>query len=180
MKWLSRKILIARGWRFVGAVPDESKYVAVGFPHTSNWDFFVYLAVMDHFEIRARFLAKEGLFRGPLGWLMRRWGGISIGTATELVAAAVASFESHDEMVLVIAPEGTRSKTKAWKSGFWRIADAADVPVVMGFVDGETKRAGLGPAARIDGDPERWIGLAADFYEDKNGLEPRNRSPVVL
>lgn len=182
MKWLSRKILTTMGWRFVGAVPDLPKFVIVGFPHTSNWDFFVFLAVMDQFKIRARFLAKEGLFRGPLGWLMRRWGGIPVDTegATALVETAVSSFEHYDKLVLVIAPEGTRSRADAWKTGFWRIADGADVPVVMGFVDRASKHAGLGPAARIDGDPQRWIGLAAGFYADKNGLKPENRSPVAL
>jgi len=170
------------GWRFVGAVPDSSKFVIVGFPHTSNWDFFVFLAVVDHFKIRARFLAKEGLFRGPFGSIMRHWGGISVDTegATALVDTAVASFDDHDEMVLVIAPEGTRSRAEAWRTGFWRIADAADVPVVMGFVDRSTKRAGLGPSARIEGDPERWIRRAADFYADKKGLKSQNRGPVTL
>ncbi len=180
MKWLSRRFLIARGWRFSGAIPDEPKYVIIGFPHTSNWDLFVFLAVMDHFQIRARFLAKDGLFKGPLGWLMRRWGGISVGTSTALVDIAVASFEAEDEMVLVIAPEGTRARTDAWRSGFWRIADAADVPVVMGFVDGATRRVGLGPAVRVGGDPGRWMDRAGHFYADKNGLKPHNRGAVTL
>jgi 1-acyl-sn-glycerol-3-phosphate acyltransferase len=180
MKWLSRRFLIARGWRFIGTVPDLPKYVIVGFPHTSNWDFFVFLAVMDHFGIRGRFLAKQGLFKGPLRWLMRRWGGIPVGTSTALVDIAVASFEAQDQMVLVIAPEGTRSRTDAWKSGFWRIADAAEVHVVMGFIDGGTRRAGLGPAERIDGDPERWMALANHFYADKSGLRPHNRGAVTL
>jgi 1-acyl-sn-glycerol-3-phosphate acyltransferase len=135
---------------------------------------------MDHFGIQGRFLAKEGLFKGPLGWLMRRWGGISVGASAALVDIAVASFEAQDQMVLVIAPEGTRSRADSWKSGFWRIADAAEVPVVMGYVDGETRRAGLGPAVGIDGDPERWMGLAGDFYAGTNGLRPHNRGAVTL
>ena len=83
-------------------------------------------------------------------------------------------------MYLVIAPEGTRGVADAWKSGFWRIADAADIPVVMGFIDGVTKTTGLGPSALIDGDPSAWIEQASVFYEDKRGVDPKNRTPVVL
>jgi 1-acyl-sn-glycerol-3-phosphate acyltransferase len=170
------------GWTFTGTAPESPKSVVVGFPHTSNWDFFVYLAVMDHVGVRSKFLAKRGLFVGPLGWLMRRWGGIPVDRAsgTVLVDTAIASFESHDELVLVIAPEGTRAAAATWKSGFWRIADAADVPVVMAFIDGESKTAGFGPAVRIAGDPQAWIDQAATFYEDMTGLRPGNRGPVSL
>lgn len=156
--------------------------VVVGFPHTSNWDFFVYLAVMDHFGLRSKFLAKRELFKGPLGWILGRWGGIPVDRAggATLVETAISSFEGHDELVLVIAPDGTRSRSESWKSGFWRIADAADVPVVLAFVDGETRSAGFGPAVRIAGDPESWILQAVRFYEDKRGLKPRNRGPVAI
>lgn len=182
MKWFSHKILLLFGWEFTGSVPDSRKMVVVGFPHTSNWDFFVYLAVMEHLHLRSRFLAKRGLFVGPVGWLLRRWGGIPVdrsGGAT-LIETAVASFMSEEEMVLVIAPEGTRGRTERWKSGFWRIAEAAGVPVVMAFVDGKTKTAGFGPAAMIDGDADQWIADAADFYAEFNGLKPHNRGPVAL
>ncbi len=170
------------GWTFLGSAPESSKVVVIGFPHTSNLDFLVYLAIMDHFGLRSKFLAKRGLFKGPFGWLLRRWGGIPVDRSrgATLVETAIASFASHDELVLVMAPEGTRARTGAWKSGFWRIADGANVPVIMGFVDGATKTAGFGPAVFIDGDPEGWIVAAAEFYEDKKGLKPGNRSPVTL
>lgn len=182
MKWLSRKILELMGWTFLGSAPRSPKVVVVGFPHTSNLDFFVYLGLMDHFGVRSKFLAKRGLFKGPFGWLLRRWGGIPVdrSAGATLVETAIASFASHDELVLVMAPEGTRSRTDEWKSGFWRIADGANVPVVMAFVDGASRTAGFGPAVCIDGDPDAWIIGAADFYEDKMGLRPENRGPVVL
>lgn len=182
MKWLCEKLLLLFGWRFEGGLPDEPRMVVVGFPHTSNWDFFIFLAALRYFDMRVRFLAKAPLFRGPLGWLMRRWGGIPVETSAhhDLVATVVSAFEEHGEMILVIAPEGTRARTDVWKSGFWRIATAADVPVVMAFIDGGTKRVGLGPSRRIDGDPQRWMDGAADFYVDKRGLKPQNRGPVTL
>lgn len=156
--------------------------VMVGFPHTSNWDFFVYLGLMEHLGLRSKFLAKRSLFVGPFGWLLRRWGGIPVDRSggTALVDTAVASFESHDALILVIAPEGTRERSDGWKSGFWRIADAAGVPVIMAFVDGKTRTTGIGPVVMIDGDPGAWIDVAARFYDDKQGLRPENRSPVRL
>jgi 1-acyl-sn-glycerol-3-phosphate acyltransferase len=182
MKWMSRKILGLMGWTFEGTVPDVPKMIVVGFPHTSNWDLFVYFAVMDHFGVQSRFLIKKGVFKGPLGWMLRRWGGIPVdrSVGADIVGTAVAAFASHDELVLVIAPEGTRAQTEVWKSGFWRIADEADVPVVMAFVDGETKTAGFGPAVKVDGDPAAWIAQASAFYDRINGLKAENRSNVAL
>lgn len=182
MKWMSWRILRLMGWTFEGTVPDCQKMVVVGFPHTSNWDLFVYFAVMHHFGLRSKFLIKKSVFKGPVGWLLHRWGGIPVdrSAGADIVETAVAAFDGHDELVLVIAPEGTRTRADGWKSGFWRIADAANVPVVMAFVDGETKTTGFGPAVMVDGDPEAWIADAADFYARINGLKPANRSVVAL
>lgn len=168
-------------WVIEGSVPDEPKLVVIGYPHTSNWDFFVFLAVVGHFGLDVRFLAHEGLFVGPFGWLLHRWGAIPVQSgAGSVVATAVASFDRSDSLFLVLAPEGTRAGGSEWKSGFWRIADAADVPVLMGFVDRDTKRMGFGPAVKIDGDAEDWMEQARVFYGDKRGLKPENRGPLKL
>jgi 1-acyl-sn-glycerol-3-phosphate acyltransferase len=182
MKWLSEICFRLAGWTFVGRVPDdEPKLIAIGYPHTSNWDFFVYLAIAGHFGIKTRFLMHEGLFVGPLGWLLRRWGGIPVqGGAKAIVSTMVSTFKATDGLVLAIAPEGTRAGGSAWKSGFWRIADGADVPVIMGFVDGNAKQMGFGPCLRVNGDPEAWMGQARAFYADKQGLKRQNRGPIEL
>jgi len=169
------------GWAIVGSVPDEPKFVVIAYPHTSNWDFFVFLAITGHFDLNVRFLAHEGLFIGPFGWLLRRWGAIPVqGGAKSIVARAAAAFDEADSLILTIAPEGTRAGGSSWKSGFWRIADAADVPVVMGFVDRDTKRMGFGPAVKVDGDIDAWMEQARIFYDDKQGLKPQNRGPLEL
>lgn len=167
------------GWVIEGNVPDEPKLVIIGYPHTSNWDLFVFLAVVGHFGLKVRFLAHDGLFVGPFAWLLRRWGAIPVqGGKSSVVATAAALFDQSDSLLPVLAPEGTRASESAWKSGFWRIADAADVPVLMGFVDRKTKRMGFGPALRIDGNAEGWMDQARAFYEDKRGLKPQNRGPL--
>jgi len=181
MRWLSEAYFRLTGWTFAGSVPDEPKLVVIGYPHTSNWDFFAYLAVVGHFGLKTSFLMHEGLSVGPLGWLLRRMGGIAAqGGSKQVVATMVETFKKVDEVVLVIAPEGTRAGGSTWKSGFWRIADGADVPVLMGFVDRKTKQLGFGPCRRIDGDPERWMNEARAFYTDKTGLKPQNCGPLEL
>jgi 1-acyl-sn-glycerol-3-phosphate acyltransferase len=181
VKWLSETYFRFRGWVIVGSVPDEPKFVIVAYPHTSNWDFFVFLAIVGHFGLDVRFLAKRGLFVGPFGWLLHRWGAIPVEEGVgSPVATLVEAFERADRLILALAPEGTRAGGSAWRSGFWRIADAADVPVLMGFVDRETKRMGFGPALKVDGDAARWIEQARVFYEDKRGLKPQNRGPLEL
>lgn len=181
MKWLSEMYFRLTGWVIEGSVPDEPKLVVIAYPHTSNWDFFVFLAIVNHFDLDVRFLAHEGLFVGPFGWLLHRWGAIPVhGGAEPVVTTLVESFDRADSMLLVLSPEGTRSAGSPWRSGFWRIADAADVPVLMGFVDGATKRMGFGPALKVDGDAAGWMEQARVFYEDKRGLKPRNRGPLEL
>ena len=107
MKWLSETYFRLTGWEIVGSAPDEPKFVAIGYPHTSNWDFFVYLAVIGHFGLKMRFLMHEGLFVGPLGWLFRQWGGIPVQGGTKaIVGTLVAAFNEADVLRLAVAPEG--------------------------------------------------------------------------
>lgn len=169
------------GWVIEGTVPNEPKLVVIAYPHTSNWDFFVFLAVIGHFDLDVRFLAHEGLFVGPFAWLLRRWGAIPVqGGGKSVVARAAAAFDRSDSLLLALAPEGTRAGGSPWRTGFWRIANAADVPVLMGFVDRDTKRMGFGPALKIDGDVDGWMERARIFYADKRGLRPENRGPLEL
>ena len=183
MGWMAERCFLLAGWQFVGSVPDVPKAVAVGYPHTTNWDFLVFLAVVHHFRLRVVFFAHRGLFVGPFGWILRRMGAIPVqgeASGPSVVADAVRRFAEADEMILAIAPEGTRAADARWHSGFWRIADGADVPVLMGFVDRPTKQLGLGPCLRIDGDPARWMDHARAFYEDKQGLRPERRGRLEL
>jgi 1-acyl-sn-glycerol-3-phosphate acyltransferase len=182
MSWIAYRYLLLRGWKFIGEAPSEPKAIIIAAPHTSNWDFLIFLAVAKHFKLDVGFLGKDALFKGPLGVLMRSWGGVPVDRSkpNALVASVEAHYRNNERALLVITPEGTRGKAKLWKSGFWRIADALDVPVVMGFVDGESKTTGFGPSLRIDGDPNAWMDKAREFYADKMGLRPAKRGPMRL
>ena len=183
MGWIAERLFLLTGWSFVGSFPDVPKAVVVGYPHTTNWDFLVFLAAVRHFCLRVVFFAHSGLFVGPVAWVLRAMGGIPVQgemKAQSVIDLAVARFAATDEMILAIAPEGTRAADAVWRSGFWRIADAADVPVVMGFVDRSTKQIGFGPSKPIEGDPQAWMASAREFYADKHGLRPERRGKLRL
>lgn len=182
MRWLSMRVIRLLGWEFEGSLPGHPKMVVIGAPHTSNWDFFLFLAALAHEDVDVRFLAAEGLFVGPVGWFLRRIGGIAVDQqgSQEVVRTVAESFDEAEAMILAVAPEGTRSAASHWRSGFWRIADAAGVPVAMVSVDGATKRIIFGPAHRIEGDPHAWMDRARSFYDGVGGLRPENAGAVRL
>jgi len=143
-------------------------------PHTSNWDFPLTLAIARVSGVRIRWLGKEELFRGPMGPVMRRLGGVSIDRSAPqgTVAALAEEFTKRDDLVLVVPAEGTRSKTEYWKSGFYRIAEAAGVPIVCAFVDRSTRTGGFGPVFGPSGDLRADMDVIRDFYRGKVGLKP--------
>jgi 1-acyl-sn-glycerol-3-phosphate acyltransferase len=120
------------GWRFEGALPDLPRFVAVVAPHTSNWDFPIGVAVMLALGVRVRWLGKHSIFRGPFGTLLRWLGGIPVrrGERSGAVDAAVAAFRTDSQLVLALAPEGTRRRVATWKTGFYTVAEQAGVPIV--------------------------------------------------
>jgi len=129
---LGRLVLRLIGWRFEGEVPDVGRAVMIVAPHTSNWDFPVGLAAKFALRLRVNWLGKHTLFRHGLARIWRPLGGIPVDrrAATGVVGAVLAEFRNRDRLLLGIAPEGTRKKVPQWKSGFYRIAQAAGVPIV--------------------------------------------------
>ncbi len=160
--WLFR----LRGWRLEGGKPDAKRYVIIGAPHTSNWDFVFFLGTTHHFGISPRFMGKASLFRWPLRRFMFDMGGVPVDRSKRgnYADAMVAEFASHDEFALVIAPEGTRSHVGKWRSGFWHIANEAQVPLVLAWVDNKNMSGGLGPAIMPSGDFAADMERIAEFY----------------
>jgi 1-acyl-sn-glycerol-3-phosphate acyltransferase len=156
--WFGRLMLSLAGWRIEGALPDVPKMVLIVVPHTSNWDFPVGLMAKFALRLGARFLAKQTLFWWPFGVFLRFVGGIAVNRsdAGAVVARAAQVFGERAQLVLVITPEGTRSRVERWKSGFHRIARAAGVPIALAVFDYHAKVVRLGPGfaatADYDGD----------------------------
>jgi 1-acyl-sn-glycerol-3-phosphate acyltransferase len=179
---LARRILRTTGWKVQGEPPPDAVAVLVAAPHTSNWDFAVMLLLSRAFGIQAKFLAKQELFRGPLGPFMRWTGGISIDRENPagVVEQLVEHASSADRFQLVIAAEGTRKPKQYWKSGFYRLAEQADLPICLGFVDGPSRTMGYGPTFRPSGDVRADMAMVRAFYADKRGINPENRTEPRL
>jgi len=171
---VGRSLFSAMGWRIEGEFPPQPKLVAIVAPHTSNWDFIVGILAVFAIGIRARFIAKHQLFKPPLGWLMRWFGGIPVNREAPqgMVPQAVAAIERTQSVFLAITPAGTRSSSKPWKSGFYRIAVAARVPIMPIAFDGEHKTIRLFPAFAPSGDYEADLPKLRAYFEGVRGIKP--------
>lgn len=173
-KWLARAFLGITGWKLEGVKPSVGKFVLVAAPHTSNWDLAYMLALSVLCDIKLQWMGKHVLFRPPLGWLMRPLGGIPVvrHRAGNLVEELATRFKESESLALVVPAEGTRSRAPHWKSGFYHIARAADVPVLLGYLDYPRKRGGFGPALELSGDVSADMDEIRSFYADKIGKYP--------
>lgn len=156
--------------------------VLIGAPHTSNWDFVLMLGIAWRLEIPVRWLGKESLFAGWHGPIMRRLGGIPVDRADagRIVAEIVARVHAGEVFGLVVTPDGTRGGNPYWKSGFYRIAREAGMPVTLGYVDRTTMTTGLGPTLELTGDVPADMDRIRAFYADKSGLRPELRTEPRL
>ena len=179
---LARLGLKLAGWRCDGKLPELKKFVCIAAPHTSNWDFPVMMAFAFAFEARAHWLGKDALFRGPGYYLFRWLGGIPVDRSQNsgLVAQAVQAFASNEFLMLAVPPEGTRSRAAGWRSGFYRIAQAAGVPIVMGYVDFERRIGGIGPVLEPCGDMDADMAAFRAFYGGVRGKYPQLETDVCI
>ncbi len=168
-------ILARCGWRLAGTFPDLPQVVLIAAPHSSWWDGLWGMLFKVALGLDLSFMGKRELFVGPLGWLLRRLGGIPIERAAAhgLVEQMSAKFRSQPRLWLGIAPEGTRKRVTKWKTGFWHIAHAAGVPILPIAFDYGTRRIVIGepftPTAHVDAD----IAALRAFYAPFHG---RNRN----
>ncbi|HSO50999.1 MAG TPA: 1-acyl-sn-glycerol-3-phosphate acyltransferase [Acidimicrobiia bacterium] len=182
MTWLAEKWLKLRGWRFVGDMPDLDQMVLIGAPHTTNWDFIVYLGAIRHWRISPRYIAKHTLFRWPFGAFFRRFGGIPVDRTRGggLVGQVTAAFRESERMILVMAPEGTRSAAPYWKSGFVKIAADAGVPIVPVYINFPRKEVVVGSPIHFTGDEKQLMDELRVFFQAGVGKHPEGAGPVRL
>ncbi len=168
---LSKGVLRAAGWRLEGEAPKADRYVMIAAPHTSNWDGVLLLLMANVLDIPLYWFGKNTLFRFPLGIFMRYMGGIPVDRSKkgDLVARMSKVFQTQKHMVLVVPPEATRSRVERWKTGFYRIAESAGVPIGLGYLDWGTKTGGVGPLFEPTGALEEDIESIRGFYVDFAG-----------
>lgn len=178
----SRFILRLIGWRTHVIPPHTSRYVLIGAPHTSNWDFAIALLFISAEDVPMRIMGKDNLFRWPLGIFMRSLGLLPVNRRerTNLVDQVAAKFAEHEDLIIGIAPEGTRKKTFEWRTGFYYIALKAKVPIVMAYLDYKNKVCGLGPGLMPTGDIQADFKIIRDFYAGIVGKHPENQSEIVI
>ncbi len=178
--WLVYRVVTAFGWRYAGKLPDIPKMIVAGAPHTTNWDFILFLGALRHFDIKVRYLGKHTLFRWPFGYFFRAFGGVPVdrSRAGGVVAQVKEAFDEQDEMILVVAPEGTRRAAPFWRSGFVKIAEGVGVPVVFAGIDFPRKTVTIGPAVSYEGDLTGFMDQARAFYKGKEGLKAEYQGPV--
>lgn len=180
---LGRLWLLLNGWRVEGSLPpDAQRVVFIAAPHTSNWDLPYMLAVASVLGIRMGWMGKKTIFRAPFGGLMRWLGGVPVDRSAPhgLVAQMAAEFAARERFALAIPPEGTRGRRPHWKSGFYRIALAAQVPIACGFLDYKRRCGGIGPVFMPSGDASADMARIAAFYADVTGRYPEHFGPVRL
>jgi 1-acyl-sn-glycerol-3-phosphate acyltransferase len=164
------------GWSYEGNFPDEPKFIIAVVPHTSNVDFPVGLNVLLSMGLRLEFMGKKSLFWEPQGTILRWFGGVPIDrdAAGGAVGSAIEQFNQRDKFVLVITPEGTRGKVDKWKTGFYRIANGAGIPIVPVGFDYGAKTIRIGSPLWPSGDMEADFAKLREFYEDIEARYPEN------
>ena len=179
---LGRGWLRINGWQFKGDLPDTGRFMLVCAPHTSNWDFVYLLAVMFIMRIKVSWMGKHTLFKKPFGGFMRWLGGIPIDRRSShgVVDQIADHFAADENLIIAIAPAGTRKFTDHWKSGFYHIAHKAQVPLLLGFLDYENKIAGTGPAFVPSGNVTEDMDKVRAFYGDIRGANPEDESTIIL
>jgi 1-acyl-sn-glycerol-3-phosphate acyltransferase len=162
------------GWRVVGEFPDVAKLVLIAAPHSSNWDVVWGLLVKVGLRLNVHFIGKREAFFWPLGAMLRSFGGIPIDrkAAQNVVESMKQEFAQRERFWMAIAPEGTRKHVKKWKSGFWRIAREAGVPILPVYFHYPERTIGFGPVIQPSDDLDADMARIREFYRPWRG---RNR-----
>ncbi|MBU0488025.1 MAG: 1-acyl-sn-glycerol-3-phosphate acyltransferase [Bacteroidetes bacterium] len=178
MKWIARRYLKYLGWEIKGKLPsDAKKYVLIAAPHTSNLDFLIGRAAFYQLGMkRIRILIKKEMFWFPLGLILRALGALPVDRSNTVskVRTIKKYFDRHEHFVVLFTPEGTRKLTYHWKKGFYHIAQQAEVPILLSYMDYAKKEGGIGPLITPSGDFKTDMKTIEEFYKDKSARYPEN------
>jgi 1-acyl-sn-glycerol-3-phosphate acyltransferase len=179
---IGRLFLWLTGWEAVGKLPDHEKSILIAAPHTSYWDAVFMLGCAWTLGVRPTWLTKHTLFRFPFKNFFRFLGASPVDRTARhnAVDAVIDTIKKSDRIFLMIAPAGTRRFTDHWKSGFYHVATGAKVPVVLGFLDFENKRGGVGPCFFLSGDVSADMDRFRAYYAPIQGKHPERKSTIRL
>jgi len=170
------------GWTIHADYPDVQNYVLIAAPHTSNWDFPLGILAAKAINLKIYWLGKHTIFRWPFGWFFRVLGGIPVhrDQALNVIQQMADLFAHSEQLILALAPEGTRTRTDYWRTGFYHIAWTANVPIAMGYLDYGQKQVGLGGTFYPGDDVEAVFSQIRQFYKDRRGKYPENASLIQV
>lgn len=174
-KFIGKIGLKLGGWTTVKDVPEDlGNAVCIMAPHTAIEDFFIGLAYYWYYDIKFKVMMKKEFFKPVVGWLLKKMGGIPVnrGHQNHLVEQMVEMFGQNENIQLVICPEGTRKAVNHWKKGFYVIAEGANVPIVLGFIDYKKKVCGMGGVFHPTGDYDKDLAEIWNFYKDIKAKHP--------
>ena len=171
LKSISRFILWIFGWKMVGGAPGAKKFVLAIAPHTSNLDFILGKLASWITGTKTHIVIKKEIFTFFLGPLIRMWGGVPLDRSKTgtVVDDIVKIFEEREEFGLSITPEGTRKRNPDWKTGFYRIAVGAKVPIFFAYIDYKTKTMGMYDRFDPTGDIEKDMKEIKDYFREMEG-----------
>lgn len=175
LRRFASQAMVRCGWQITGELPQQPKFILAVAPHTSNWDFFVAIAGVFSLNLKVSFLAKGSIFRWPIKSLLTAIGGIGVDRSHShgVVGQMVEKFNANEQFILGIAPEGTRSKTVEWRTGFLHIAKQANVPVVPVSFDFIKKEVRFHPAVVITGDIKQELVEFKQVFADVCAKKPQ-------
>lgn len=179
LKLLARFIFFISGWKLDPASTRHiRRAVMIAAPHTSNWDIVYTRAAFELLDLPVKFTIKKEWVNSPMGLILRPLGAIPIdrayrdGKKVSMTQTMTELFDRYEELIVLVTPEGTRQYAPEWKTGFYRVAEGADVPVLLGYLDYSKKMAGVGPAIYPTGDIDADIEKIKDFYRTIVGRYP--------
>lgn len=177
---LGKAITRLSGWKIAYTAPDDPKMIVIFYPHTSNSDAIHAVLAASAIGLKPNWLIKNEIARPPFRKFFRKLGAVPIErnkneNKVEQIAAAI---RQADRVILGLSPEGTRSRTDYWRSGFYHIARQANIPIHFGFIDYPSKTVGVAPGFTPSGDKEADMEKIRRFYADKRGKYPKRVGPI--
>tara|TARA_R110002050_G_scaffold200591_1_gene335497 strand:- start:43958 stop:44524 length:567 start_codon:yes stop_codon:yes gene_type:complete len=177
-KWLGELLFKLSGWKLVGGVPsDVKKFVLIAAPHTTNMDFFLAMPTMWRLGVPGKFLIKKEHVDSPYGFIIKLLGGIGVdrkNQSKEFVVQLKEIVAGHEALAMLFTPEGTRKRVAKWKTGFYRVAIAMDVPILLAYPKYTTKEVHLGELFYPSGDFEKDFTYMENFYKNIVAKYPEN------
>ena len=181
-KFVAHTVMWLLGWRVDCAVNPPPKCIVVGHPHTSSWDFPLFVFTLWILELDMRWIGKQSLFQGPFGWLFRSLGGLPVDRSggKNTVQAVTELFAAHDRLMLGIAPSGTRNSGAHWRSGFYHMARASNVPLVLGSIDFKMRAGRIIGILDASGDMMADMERIREMYAGVEGRNPERQITIRL